>query len=71
MSRTDAWRLYRRSLTLFCLVLVALVAILEGTSADAAHPGSNGLIAFESDRSGSIQIWVVNEDGGGPPAVDP
>lgn len=50
-------------------MLLLAIALLGGTpipSATAAYPGANGKIAFESDRSGNNDIWVMNADGSTP-----
>jgi hypothetical protein len=43
------------------LVLVAMVGHVE-----AAFPGSNGKIAFESDRGGDFEIYAMNPGGSNP-----
>jgi Tol biopolymer transport system component len=50
-------------------VLLLAITLLGGTPiqpAAAAYPGANGKIAFESDRSGNNDIWVMNADGTNP-----
>src|SRR3954469_2666593 len=51
-------------------LLVAAGALVAGlavgsTPAPAAFPGLNGKIAFESERSGNDDIFVMNGDGSG------
>ena len=33
--------------------------------AGAAFPGANGKIAFQSDRDGNFEVYVINADGSG------
>jgi Tol biopolymer transport system component len=53
------------------LIMVALV-----DPVGAAFPGTNGKIAFMSDRDGNEEVYVMNPDGSGPvnltnnPAID-
>jgi TolB protein len=45
-------------------VLLALVVLVVGAApAGAAFPGTNGKIAFASDRDGNYEIYVMNSDG--------
>ena len=52
---------------------VGLAAVLAGglmvgvvaDRAAAAFPGKNGRIAFESDRSGNLEIYTMNSNGTG------
>jgi Tol biopolymer transport system component len=45
------------------IMLATVVALSSVQTADAAFPGSNGLIAFASDRDGNFEIYVMNPDG--------
>ncbi len=60
---------------LACLILLVALTATAG-SARAAFPGRNGKLAFVSDRSGNLDIWVVAPRGGSEiqltsdPAVD-
>jgi TolB protein len=45
--------------------LAALAALLSAAPAQAAFPGTNGKIAFHSDRDGDFDIYVMNPDGTG------
>jgi Tol biopolymer transport system component len=45
---------------------LALIALLTlAAPAHAAFPGANGKIAFNSDRDGNVEIYVMNPDGTG------
>ena len=48
------------------LTSVAFTAVTVVTTrrADAAFPGYNGLIVFQSDRDGQFEIYVMNAAGG-------
>ena len=46
--------------------LVGLIAI--AAPAHAAFPGANGKIAFQTNRDGNNEIYVVNADGPDSPA---
>jgi Tol biopolymer transport system component len=49
-------------------VLLATLVLVSGAAlgtAEAAFPGSNGKIAFMSDRDGNLEIYVMNADGTG------
>jgi TolB protein len=70
----SAGRDYRRRITvqkvLICLTVLAVVASLvcPGTSARAAFPGRNGVIAYEDGGGGSedlASVWTVEPNGGG------
>ncbi len=43
----------------------AVCALLLSLPAKAVFPGNNGKLAFQSDRSGSWQLYTVNSDGTG------
>jgi TolB protein len=43
------------------LLWIAMVLGAVTTSAWAAFPGANGLIAFQSNRDGNDQIYVMNQ----------
>jgi Tol biopolymer transport system component len=56
----------RRRLLSIPLALAALVAVaLPAPPAQAAFSGANGRIVFESDRTGTPQIYSANTDGSG------
>ena len=50
---------------------VVSVPVLAATAepVEAAFPGSNGKIAFESDRDGEFEIYNLNPDGSKPTDV--
>jgi len=48
----------------FVLLSAALSTVLFNTSALATFPGQNGKIVFQSDRSGSWQLYTIDPDGG-------
>jgi TolB protein len=45
------------------VVLAGLALLAVASPADAAFPGANGRIAFQSDRSGVSKIYTANPDG--------
>ena len=48
------------------LILLSLLAFLVSPSVSyAAFPGTNGKIAFDSNRNGNEEIYVMNPDGSG------
>ena len=49
---------------LAALALGLLLASIAGT-AGAAFPGANGKIAFQSDRDGNPEVYVMSSDGSG------
>jgi Tol biopolymer transport system component len=49
----------------FGAIAIALLLGTGMTSAQAAFPGANGLIAFESNQSGTFEIYVMSPDGTG------
>lgn len=55
-KRARAWR----------LLAVSLLAFGAAAPVRAAYPGVNGKIAFESERAGEPDIWVMNGDGSNP-----
>src|SRR3989442_11795477 len=59
-------RQLRRSLIGSLAVVFLSALLLAGSrSAQAAFPGTNGLIAFTSDRDGNAEIYTMNADGTG------
>ena len=46
-----------------CLALTTWLVVAPG---QAAFPGQNGRIAFESDRDGNAEIYAMNADGSAP-----
>jgi len=55
----------RLSLVAVVIVLAAGIIGTVNRSANAAFPGQNGKIAFESHRDGNFEIYVMNADGSG------
>ena len=55
----------RRALYLIPAVMLtaSLVVAARGVPSYAVAPGSNGLIAFESDRDGDLEIFTIQLDG--------
>jgi hypothetical protein len=47
------------------IALALLSPVGAATPADAAFPGLNGHIAFQSNRDGNFEIYVMNPDGSG------
>ena len=56
----------RRSLPCLALLAGLAGAIASTTPTRAAFPGSNGRIAFVSNRDGAVQIYSANPDGSDP-----
>ncbi len=57
----------RRMLGAFVVVLFVLTSLVVTAGiTGATPPGDNGLIAFESTRSGNSDIWAVDPAGGDP-----
>ena len=59
-----------RKLTVVALLGLMAVALAVGLGpstrpAESAFPGTNGKIAFASDRDGNWEIYVMNADGSG------
>ena len=58
-------------LTLAAFALAALASTFGGilvedpSDSEAAHPGKPGLIAFDSRRNGSTDVYTMNQDGSG------
>ncbi|MGH2937280.1 MAG: hypothetical protein ACRDPE_04075 [Solirubrobacterales bacterium] len=48
---------------LTALAVALLAALVLAGPAHATFPGTNGLIAFESEQSGPFEIWTVRSDG--------
>jgi len=51
--------------SILLVVAAALVLLSVADHAGAAFPGNNGQIAFDSDRDGNYEIYVMNADGTG------
>jgi TolB protein len=67
-SRIAASRRLSLQRLLHCLSAAALVVValaLVAAPAQAAFPGTNGKIAFASQRDGNLEIYVMNADGSG------
>jgi Tol biopolymer transport system component len=45
------------------LAAVGVLGLVEVLPAEAAFPGKNGKIAFQSDRGGSYEIYTMNRNG--------
>lgn len=45
------------------VVALCLAALIRGGPADAAFPGANGPIAFQSDRDGPVEIYTITPGG--------
>src|SRR5215211_728380 len=45
------------------LAAVGVLGLVEVLPAEAAFPGKNGEIAFQSDRGGSYEIYTMNRNG--------
>ena len=59
-------RILRRGLLLAAVCALALgLSLSAHLPARAAYPGTNGLIAFVTDRDGNFEIYVMNDDGTG------
>jgi Tol biopolymer transport system component len=62
-------QVHRRSARVMVAVLVAFLAgatlVATGPAAQAAFPGLDGLIAFQSNRDGHDEIYVMKADGTG------
>src|SRR5438477_9989397 len=55
-----------RARVLIGAIAVFLAAVALGTpAAHATFPGGNGKIAFSSNRSGNVEIYVMRHDGSG------
>ena len=64
MSRFFSDRSTGLALSAIALVIVGLA--LTPTPAPAAFPGTNGKIAFSSERDGDNEVFVMNPDGSEP-----
>ncbi|MDH4112108.1 MAG: hypothetical protein OEV60_05400 [Actinomycetota bacterium] len=51
------------------LAMIAGLVVAPAVSAGAVVPGPAGQIAFQSERDGDFEIWVVNPDGSAPTKV--
>jgi Tol biopolymer transport system component len=60
---------HKRAATLFKVLLLAagLSAIALTAPAQSAFPGTNGKIAFQTNRDGNNEIYTTNADGSGTP----
>jgi len=56
---------YFRASTIL-VVIASLIAAWGSAPAQAAFPGSNGTIAFDSNRDGNLEIYSMNADGTNP-----
>jgi dipeptidyl aminopeptidase/acylaminoacyl peptidase len=56
---------YVRASTILVAVIVSLIAAWGSAPAQAAFPGTNGKIAFHSDRDGNLEVYSMNADGTG------
>src|SRR5689334_16678526 len=56
----------RRFLRYALSTSLLLVLIVGAVTVHAAFPGTNGKIAFDTDRDGNSEIYVMNPDGSGP-----
>ena len=63
MTRATTSHSPRLLFAALALLLVSLLA-LPG-SARSAFPGTNGKIAFATDRDGNLEIYTMNADGTG------
>jgi len=55
----------RRVLKLLVGMAAVLGLVLTFGRAEGAYPGSNGKIAFETNRDGNEEIYSMNPDGSG------
>ncbi len=63
---TSAERSYMKGVGPLTALALAAVFLVGGTAqTDAAFPGTNGKIAFSSNRDGNAEIYVMDADGGG------
>jgi Tol biopolymer transport system component len=53
----------RASLSVALALLVVLVSLIGPATSQAAFPGANGKIAFQSFRDGNNEIYTMNADG--------
>jgi dipeptidyl aminopeptidase/acylaminoacyl peptidase len=61
--------MHRKGRQLGMVVSAALASLLLSSAADAAFPGTNGKLAFGSNRSGQSEIYVSDADGSGRVAL--
>jgi Tol biopolymer transport system component len=52
----------RRAALIGCAFLLLCVSVLSGTAANAAFPGTNGLIVFNRATGGQVDLWVVDPE---------
>ena len=56
-------------LALFALLALVAALVTRSAPAGAAFPGANGKIAFDSDRDGNVEVYMMNADGSGQTLV--
>jgi Tol biopolymer transport system component len=68
LMNTTAFR-KRLCVALAVVPLAGLGLVALANSAQASFPGQNGLIAFNSSRNGSVDLFTMNADGTGQAAL--
>ena len=63
-SRSRAFARFKGVGVVLAFILV-LTSVIFPRAGHAAFPGTNGKIAFQSDRDGNFEIYVMNADGSG------
>jgi Tol biopolymer transport system component len=63
MLRSDGLRVTTIAAVAVLAALVAVLVLWGAGLAEAAFPGDNGKIAFESERDGNMEIYTMNPDG--------